>query len=637
MRKFIQIGFLYLLGLFSSTEMYSQLTFQEARDTVISDVIMFSTDTQLVAFGYPNLLVLGDTVWSSDDDSSAMAITDSTWFFWVDDYKAAFFAHPTRFVYVDRQTGTIEVKNWNWWPMINRVPIWSTNSERFNSTDNIYGNPLIEPTTTNSNPPGNIQGGKNQYNRVYLYMVSGGDDDLEKVIKADMDNVENATKQYFGEENIVQIKRRPKVTMQQLCNDLDDLEDSSPPCDKIIFYYVGHGEKDRLILTAHAEGSDNRHLTAQELTTKLEALDSKLWILLETCQGGSFEDDFQDANIDGHAIFSASADEYATIDPPNGSNWTTYFTECMNNDSADGNDPGKDISPQEAQDWAENRLDSSMDQDQIDQDSYMIPLSDTTAPAFEFFNLSTGWDAINQSVFPFGVRDPNWKQVYEPSQSITPTDVHVIAPNSSYWNPAPLGSQWVSNSFQGATTSTAGWHEYKREFYLNVVDSCLYLDIRYMVDDTGTVLLNGVTLIDHEKDFINPILDTVVGPNNFVVGLNVLETRIWNDIGPHGFAMKAFLTAKAGTVDPLVSSAESQTPSPIFGNVVVYPNPANNRLTVSGLPPNTKAEFKIYGVHGQELISTNSTEIDLDMLPKGFYFLRIQHKKGEMVIRFSKI
>ncbi len=48
-------------------------------------------------------------------------LMSGTWFGWIDDHPFAFFAHPTRFVYIDAANGTTRVVAHEWWPEVDGV------------------------------------------------------------------------------------------------------------------------------------------------------------------------------------------------------------------------------------------------------------------------------------------------------------------------------------------------------------------------------------------------------------------------------------------------------------------------------------------------------------------------------------
>lgn len=73
-------------------------------------------------------------------------------------------------------------------------------------------------------------------------------------------------------------------------------------------------------------------------------------------------------------------------------------------------------------------------------------------------------------------------------------------------------------------------------------------------------------------------------------------------------------------------------------NIVVYPNPANDKIHIIGLPDQTTA--RIYNVSGTLMqinkLNKSSNEIDLAALPQGLYFIKLQTSKTIVVKQFIK-
>ncbi|HET6992619.1 MAG TPA: T9SS type A sorting domain-containing protein, partial [Bacteroidia bacterium] len=65
----------------------------------------------------------------------------------------------------------------------------------------------------------------------------------------------------------------------------------------------------------------------------------------------------------------------------------------------------------------------------------------------------------------------------------------------------------------------------------------------------------------------------------------------------------------------------------INSDVEVFPNPFSNSVTVATDNPQAKADLKIYNLLGEEVyssvITNQKTEIDLQSLQSGIYFIRI--------------
>ena len=66
----------------------------------------------------------GDVVTSESGED--YPIDASTWFIFVDDDPLAFFAHDTRYVFIDAQTGSYDVSDETWPPEINNLSMWDT-------------------------------------------------------------------------------------------------------------------------------------------------------------------------------------------------------------------------------------------------------------------------------------------------------------------------------------------------------------------------------------------------------------------------------------------------------------------------------------------------------------------------------
>jgi len=66
----------------------------------------------------------GDVVTS--ESGNQYPINTNTWFIFIDDEPLAFFAHGTRYVFIDAQTGSYNISNETWPPRINNFSMWDT-------------------------------------------------------------------------------------------------------------------------------------------------------------------------------------------------------------------------------------------------------------------------------------------------------------------------------------------------------------------------------------------------------------------------------------------------------------------------------------------------------------------------------
>ena len=76
-------------------------------------------------------------------------------------------------------------------------------------------------------------------------------------------------------------------------------------------------------------------------------------------------------------------------------------------------------------------------------------------------------------------------------------------------------------------------------------------------------------------------------------------------------------------------------------NVGVYPNPAKNKLNLEFEPSKIRLDkLTISNTLGQMVFTLNEPqakqEIDLSFLERGIYFLKVQNKEGQRVIKIIK-
>lgn len=101
------------------------LTRAEAIQLIVNEVIRPKTlDHHLIAWMGHAPLDAGDTVSVFMDFGSTYGIPGPMWFAWLDDEPQAEFAHDTRYVFVDAQTGAIGVHLETWWPELNGQSLW---------------------------------------------------------------------------------------------------------------------------------------------------------------------------------------------------------------------------------------------------------------------------------------------------------------------------------------------------------------------------------------------------------------------------------------------------------------------------------------------------------------------------------
>lgn len=98
-----------------------------AIDILVTEIIPpAADDARISAFMPSQPLEKGDVV--TTEDGTSHPIDASTWFIFIDDSPQAFYAHPTRYVFIDAQTGSYDISNESWPPLINNDSMWDTAS-----------------------------------------------------------------------------------------------------------------------------------------------------------------------------------------------------------------------------------------------------------------------------------------------------------------------------------------------------------------------------------------------------------------------------------------------------------------------------------------------------------------------------
>ena len=138
-------------------------------------------------------------------------------------------------------------------------------------------------------------------------------------------------------------------------------------------------------------------------------------------------------------------------------------------------------------------------------------------------------------------------------------------------------------------------------------------------------------------DFVNPLVvyyntsSSTPNPPDLTLGSwveNTVDTE--SDCGGNLNSGNAVLI---GAVQSTVLSTEDF--SGITNKVVLYPNPASDRITLTS---NTVVDgFSVLTVQGQVVIDTKKgNQADVSMLQSGVYFVRLHGKQGASLLRFVK-
>ena len=78
-----------------------------------------------------------------------------------------------------------------------------------------------------------------------------------------------------------------------------------------------------------------------------------------------------------------------------------------------------------------------------------------------------------------------------------------------------------------------------------------------------------------------------------------------------------------------ISNSETTTENVAINSIVVYPNPTQDILHITGITPQT---LRVFDLQGRLLIIGNSTQVNVSNLNTGTYLLQI----GTQVVQFIK-
>jgi large repetitive protein len=250
-------------------------------------------------------------------------------------------------------------------------------------------------------------------------------------------------------------------------------------------------------------------------------------------------------------------------------------------------------------------------------------------------NLSTGRSSNTQTLLTPPSTDPNWALLAADSVALTPINAKVIVPHTG-WDPAPAGSAWVAHDPNSVGVSQpGGTYTYGRDFVVSQLDLTMQLELIFMADDSGSVSINGQQVISNVYPAYSDTSYALVPSTAFVLGTNHIEVNVGNKSQtPTGFVLSAVLSS-CDSAQSLVG-AEPSTQARTGPAIMVFPNPTDGVLHVTGLPAHAKAQYRIIDTWGRVLLQSSIPDIDVHALAAGMYLLRVESAQGTRVVRFVK-
>lgn len=135
----------------------------------------------------------------------------------------------------------------------------------------------------------------------------------------------------------------------------------------------------------------------------------------------------------------------------------------------------------------------------------------------------------------------------------------------------------------------------------------------------------------------NTFTFTPSGGTNSVVVANIAGDAVsveLNWTGVNSFTVETDVDVILGFDNLVVQNFPLQTDDFKVENILVYPNPVNNYLTLKNVE--NIEESYIYNSLGQFILSTKETLIDLSKLTNGIYYLKIRTQNGTEIKKIIK-
>ncbi len=332
------------------------------QDEAIAEVLDYLSATNpyyegLVAFLFnkdeKNVVQPVGTTFSDYGNTFTNQLSTKSYFFWTDNTPENEWTHPSSFLWYNAWTGEISEQESEYWPFIDGSEYTGFMTAGNSSSELIYG-------TYATHAPDNV---------TYAAQTQPGTTTWALIVTGD--NLTGSGERKARENDIKRIKnylnnnpRGPQIpdgnikvasgtntggaTKQQVCDSLDAFEG----CDKLYFFYGGHGSKDG---KAVLEGGD---MSWEELACKLLDNGAKeVCVTIEACHSGTAIPALRDKRgpngeqLKGEFVVSSSAALETKRDDNCGTPFYKGLEKCSNDISADRDGNGK-ITPREAFIWA---------------------------------------------------------------------------------------------------------------------------------------------------------------------------------------------------------------------------------------------------------------------------------------------
>jgi len=229
------------------------------------------------------------------------------------------------------------------------------------------------------------------------------------------------------------------------------------------------------------------------------------------------------------------------------------------------------------------------------------------------------YEMNNDSLFFLGIR--NYLNTYKFSTAVS-KDFQKVMEQTSGKNLDYFFSEWLHGL--GYPVFSAKYNVFNNNLYVNLTQTTTNASTPLFKTtiDIRVIFNNGDTVMRVWVDSLSKVFVTNVSGKN-VKGIQ-LDVKNWilKDIGTISY-------------DPTFNAIESLDGDK--SNILVYPNPANDRINLSNA---NGCSLEMFDVSGKMILNKTVSEInstiDVSNLVKGFYFIKIEKNGAVRNLKFVK-
>ena len=166
------------------------------------------------------------------------------------------------------------------------------------------------------------------------------------------------------------------------------------------------------------------------------------------------------------------------------------------------------------------------------------------------------------------------------------------------------------------TINTGGFYYNPSSLTIDVGDSVIW------INDGGNHDVNGDISSLTSQPYNNPV--TFDSPATNIVGAIIFGYK-FTVSGTYNYDCSVYGHAQAGMVGTVIVNPPPTGIKDNINNVLIYPNPTNENITISIENFNRNIQTEVYDLIGNWLQSTNETTISLRDYARGIYILKVAY------------